>query len=458
MGKTIFEEAKIVKTLNEAKYSHIHRLTILAGAFGALTDIFIIQALGASTFSIVPHFLLSTSNFSYTASFILIGGFIGALLVGRIVDVIGRRNVFLGTLAAIIVLSVVSAFAQTATELDIIRLLMGFADGANYPAVLSLVAEFLPTKRRGRGISYIWVGFALGGVLSYLAGFFLYVTIGPTTFEWRILLGMGAIPATIALALQISLPESPRWAISKGKYEMASNSIKRLTGTELAMSELENSRQALFIDQAPVLKRHRRTYILLAIPLVVAIFGFNLIPGALATLNPTILSSLNVQKADTLLFSASFWVFQLIASLIVASTIETGRLRLVLVGGILESVSAILVVFIYHSPIVLFIAFSGIFFFGFLAIPVLRNTGSELFPTEFRGLSNGIIMGTDRFAVVAGLLMTPILFVGNDVIRLFLVYGIFGIIGSIAAFIGLHRLKIDKRSLEQIQSELTGGE
>ena len=440
--------------MNSAKYAHFHRNIAIIASLGAFTDLYVIQALGASTFSIVPHFLGTTTNFAFTASLLFIGAVFGVFSMGAVVDRIGRRITFILTLATTFVLSIISAVVTSTLELNIVRFLLGFATGADYPAAMTIVAEFMPSKERGRGMTYLWAGFTLGGVAAYLIGYTLFITIGPVSYEWRIMLGSVAVPALIGLILRTSLPESPRWAIEKKKYDVATRSIERATGKKFKKEDLEAARKALFEDNVSTIKLHYSSYVLLLIPLVIAVMLFNLVPGALSTLNPTILSSLGVSKAGSLLYSASFLAVQFIAVMIVAFSIDkVGRMKWAAVGGALEGIFGLIVIVAYHNAIALFVLFMGLSFFAFIAVPVMRNSGSELFPTEFRGFASGATMTGDRVASVIGLLLTPLL-LASGVKTLFLTYGIIGLVGAVIVVIGLRGKKIDKMTLEQIQENI----
>ncbi len=444
-----------ITALNSAKYTSFHKKLAVIAALGAFTDLYVIQAFGASTFSIIPNLLGNTSNFAFTASLLFIGAVLGVFTMGSIVDLVGRRITFIMTLAFTALFSILSAFAQTPLELNILRFLIGFVTGADYPAAMTIVSEFMPSKYRGRGISYLWVGFTLGGVSAYLFGYLLFVTIGPSPDEWRIMLGSVAVPAIIGMLLRTSLPESPRWAIGKGKYDAAALSIKRASGVSFSSSDLEASRKSVFADQKANIRKHYMKYFMMILPVFVAVLCFNLIPGALSTLNPTILSSLGVSKSGSLLYSASFLGVQVVATILIARTIETvGRLRWVIIGGGMEAIFSLAVLLVYHNPLALFGVFMGLSFFAFIAVPVMRNAGSELFPTEFRGFSSGVVMTGDRIASVIGLLLTPLLFANKNVVLLFSVYGVIGLLGTFVAFIGLYRKKIDRKSLEDIQLEI----
>lgn len=445
-----------LKALNDAKYSIFHQKIIIILSIGAFVDLYLIGNLGASTFSIIPFFLHSTSNFAFTASLLFLGSAFGVLSLSPLVDKFGRRSMIIIPLALMALFSVFSAVSQTPLELNLSRFILGFAAGAYYPSAMSMVTEYMPAKYHGRGISYLWVAFTLGGTVAYLLGYILYSTIGSTSIEWRIVLLSAVVPAFIGLLFSFKIAESARWLIEKNKVKEAIATIKNATGITFSSEDIELSRDYLFkLNKDNKLgktnKKYLKKYILLIIPISLAVLSFNLITGALATLNPTILSALHISKGKTYLFSAAFLGVQVISTLIIARTIDTvGRLRWALIGGAFETLFSLTVIVIYHNPIALIGVFTGIFFFSYIAIPVMNNSGSELFPTEFRGFSSGVVMFGNRIASVIGLLITPLLFSGDDVLRLFGVYGIIGVFGTFMAYLGLRGRKIDKQSLEEI--------
>ncbi|MCG3110160.1 putative sialic acid transporter [Metallosphaera sp. J1] len=450
-------EIEPFKSLNNARYTPFHRNLTIIAALGAFTDLYTIQVLGASTFSIVPYlFHGKTTEFALAASLLFIGAVIGTLTVGLITDFLGRRLTFILDLMAVVILAIISAFVTSPVQLYIVRFLLGVATGGDYPAAMTLVAEFMPKTHRGRALSYLWTSFTLGGVLAYVLGYLLYISIGPTPIEWRIMLGSVAVPALIGLALRTTIPESPRWLIMKGKFEQANDAIKKATGTSFNIEELAKVRDLLYMEKKVSYEKINMSKIALYItPIVIAAFCFNLIPGALSTLNPTILSALGIVKAGTLLYSAFFLGVQTISTYIVAIGVEKiKRVNFALIGGILEMIFSFLVVIIYHNPILLLIAFTVISYGAFTVVPVIRNFGSEIFPTKVRGTTSGIVMTGDRLASAIGLYITPLLFSGHNVIRLFSVYGILGIIGVLVLLPLYSRLKIEKMGLEEIQDKL----
>ena len=100
------------------------------------------------------------------------------------------------------------------------RTLIGLAIGADSAIATSYIAEFAPRSRRGQlSIIQQWM-ITVGILVSYLIALvILKAAPGPAGgLDWRLILGIGAIPALVAVALRARMPESPRWLMLNGRY------------------------------------------------------------------------------------------------------------------------------------------------------------------------------------------------------------------------------------------------
>jgi putative MFS transporter len=296
-----------------------------------------------------------------------------------------------------------------------------------------------------------------------LFGYALYQIIGPTPYEWRIVFGSVAIPAIIGILLRAKVPESPRWLAKRGRIDEAIEVIKKLTGQTVTAEEIRQAADHL-VGRGRTLASQilevftKRAFVTLIVPLIIADFAFDLIPGAQATLNPYIYTLLGIKAATALLMSALFIGVQVISTLIVALTVEKiGRVKLMLVGGLIESLAALAVAFVYHY-ILLTLAFVLIASsFSLVALTLTHNYAGELFPTVVRGGSAGLVTTADRAASAIGTYIAPILLNLGGVPMLFIVIGIIGIIGFIFALVGVApKGKIEGMSVDEIETKLFG--
>ncbi len=80
----------------------------------------------------------------------LIGIFFGAPIVGHLTDRFGRRLLFLIDIAASVVLNILQGVVTEPWQLFVVRLLIGVAIGAEYAIGAAMLAEFAPSRGRGR--------------------------------------------------------------------------------------------------------------------------------------------------------------------------------------------------------------------------------------------------------------------------------------------------------------------
>ena len=148
---------------------------------------------------------LSSAAVGLIASVYLAGEVVGALFFGRLSDKLGRRNLFMITLAVYLVATVATAFSTTFLMFAVCRFFTGAGIGGEYAAINSAIDELIPARVRGRVALAIngswWVGTAFAAFLSYE----LLNQIRETV-SWRLGFLVGAILALGILALRKSEP------------------------------------------------------------------------------------------------------------------------------------------------------------------------------------------------------------------------------------------------------------
>ncbi|MCO1579179.1 aromatic acid/H+ symport family MFS transporter [Crossiella sp. SN42] len=135
----------------------------------------------------------------------LVGMMIGALAIGTVTDVIGRRKTLILSVAIFSLCTLLCAFAPSALIFGALRFLAGLGLGGCLPTAISLVAE--TNAERGRASSattLVMTGYHAGAVLTSLLGLLLIPQLG-----WRAMFVAGALPALVLVPLMVRyLPES----------------------------------------------------------------------------------------------------------------------------------------------------------------------------------------------------------------------------------------------------------
>lgn len=165
---------------------------------------------------------LSATHIGWAASAYIAGAVLGALVFGRLADQLGRKRMFLVTLAVYLFATVLTAFSFNFASFAFCRFLTGLGIGGEYAAINSAIDELIPARVRGAvdlGINgTFWVGAALGAALSI---FLLDTTIVRADLGWRLAFGLGAILGFAILLVRRHVPESPRWLIRHGRVAEA---------------------------------------------------------------------------------------------------------------------------------------------------------------------------------------------------------------------------------------------
>src|SRR5262249_11648949 len=159
-----------------------------------------------------------------------LGAAAGALLAGPLADRFGRKSLLIADALIYAVRALLPAPTPNAAVLLIARTLIGLAIGADSAIATAYIAEYAPRDRRG-ALSMLqqWM-ITVGIVAAFLVALLILWLLphSASTLDWRLILGVGAIPALIGLALRTRMPESPRWLLRHERYEHTQAALAQL--------------------------------------------------------------------------------------------------------------------------------------------------------------------------------------------------------------------------------------
>ena len=136
----------------------------------------------------------------------------GALFFGILADRFGRRPILMIVILAFSTFSFLSGFANSLTQLLIVRTLFGFAMGGEWGIGASLVMETIPAKLRGPVSGLLQSGYPSGYFVASLVYFALFDSIG-----WRGMFFVGIAPALLVFLIRMKVEESPAYVARKEK-------------------------------------------------------------------------------------------------------------------------------------------------------------------------------------------------------------------------------------------------
>ena len=156
---------------------------------------------------------LSDEMTGFVSSSAFAGQMVGSLVGSYIADIVGRRPVILWCTVLSALLTFVTGFANTPEMLIGLRFLGGLAIGGLLAPIWSLNIESMPAGKKATAVTIIMLGFSTGGAAAGQVTNFLAPEYGWEAVFWA----AGAATGALALVLQVTLPESARWMVAKGR-------------------------------------------------------------------------------------------------------------------------------------------------------------------------------------------------------------------------------------------------
>ncbi|WP_434765778.1 MFS transporter [Pseudomonas triticicola] len=202
------------------------RKVIFASSLGTVFEWYDFYLYGSLAAIIAKHFFAGVNE---TTAFIFAllafaAGFavrpFGAIVFGRLGDMIGRKHTFLITIVIMgvstAIVGLLPGYATIGVAAPVIlitlRLLQGLALGGEYGGAATYVAEHAPRNRRGFFTSWIQTTATLGLFMSLLVILACRTALGTEAFEawgWRIPFLLSIILLAVSVYIRLQLSESP---------------------------------------------------------------------------------------------------------------------------------------------------------------------------------------------------------------------------------------------------------
>ena len=361
-----------------------------------------------SALGFIPYHLSSFAT-GYLVAGASLGAAVGALVAGPLTDHFGRKILLIADATIYAIGAILSAVTVDPGMLLGSRTLIGLAIGADSAIATSYIAEFAPRSRRGQlSIIQQWM-ITVGILVAYVVAVIILKAAPGSAggADWRLILGLGGIPALIAVALRSHMPESPRWLMLHGRYEDTRKAFGRL-GMDVTTDEVRRAAGQLAGQER---ERQRKTQwtagVRRALIIVCLFFVFQQITGINVPFyyGPTILSSYFMSGHNAVAATvAGVEATAILGAVNVVATYfafrwidKLGRRPLAIAGyagmTVFVLVAALGVAYLAGIPKVVLVMVGFAFFITSFAIGV-GGTGwliqGEVFPTAVRGRSAAI--------------------------------------------------------------------
>ncbi|WP_029150402.1 MFS transporter [Microbacterium indicum] len=310
---------------------------------------------------------------------------VGALIGGPAGDRLGRKPVFMTTLALYVVGAILMISAPGVEMLYPGILLLGFASGADLPVSMAMIAEAATDRNRGKMVTFthiLWMG-------AVIVVGFLGTAVGNMGLPGaRIMYAHLGVIALVVLILRIGLPESQAWVNSRNIV---------LPGTTA---------------------RKQSAFRLLLTPryltAMIATGLFYALANIAANTNGQFGALLYVEVAGATVSTASLVstlvTFVSVAALFLMMRVVDGRRRMVWFAAM-----SVLALVAFLVPPTFGITVATLVVFGVLysisgavaGEPMFKVWAQELFPTQIRATSQAIMIAFTRFVAAGVGVFTP---------------------------------------------------
>jgi MFS transporter, PHS family, inorganic phosphate transporter len=449
----------VIDLLNDAPRSKFHRRTVLVSGVGFFTDAYDLFVISTVATLVATQWGLSTFQTSWVTGSAILGAFFGAITFGRLADVFGRKKVYTIVAAIMIAGALASAAAPGFVWLVVARFVIGLGIGGDYPVSAVLMSEYSNRQDRGRLVGMVFSMQALGLIVGPLVGLALLTSGIGDNLTWRIMLGLGAIPAAGVIYLRSKMPESPRFRSQvQGKSEQAGGDLAAYSEGVISVgATAAPSAQRLGLVQ--FLRNRRMVTLLLGTAGSWFLFDYAYYGNTLSL--PVILKAVDSTaslEAKLLWTLGIFVVFAVPGYLMAVLFMDRiGHRRLQFLGfGVMAVAFFTLAAFKgLTTTVIPFLLIFGLSYFFVEFGPNVTTfvLPSEVFPTSMRTTGHGIAAGVGKLGAFIGVFLVPQL--DNR-------YGLRGMltVAGAAAVLGFALTRVlpepARRNLEDMNVDLNG--
>ena len=397
---------------------------------------------------------------TFIMSMALWGTVIGALFANVPTDRMGRKKTlfWIGIFYAISALG--SAMAPDPYTFSFFRFLGGLGVGASSVAAPTYISEVAPSSMRGRLVARYQFMIVFGILVAFFSNYLLAGIGGE--MDWRLMLGVEAVPAIIYCMMVPSIPNSPRWLVLHKNDELTAKNILISAGIDQVDRAISNIKESVKVASSDKLWSKKYKF-----PLLLAFFIalFNQLSGINFILYyaPEILEKAGLATKESLFSSISIGFVNLIFTLFGMILIDrAGRKLLMYIGsvGYIVSLGMVSFLFLTNSTPEILLVFL-LMFIGAHAVgqgAVIWVFISEIFPNAMRARGQSFGAGVHWVMAAAITLLTPVFLDSQSGIfrdnpwPIFAFFCICTILQLI--FVALFMPETKGKNLEEIENEL----
>jgi PHS family inorganic phosphate transporter-like MFS transporter len=211
--------------MDNAGISSEHWKIMFISGMGFFTDAYDLFVIGVVMALLKPMWHVGKVEEGLVESTALLAAAIGALLFGRIADMVGRKRIYGVEVLVLAAGAIACAFSPNIWWLIGFRFILGIGIGGDYPVSATIMSEYAGKAHRGMLVTLVFAMQAAGLIVGPLLAAILLYSHVSHDIVWRILVSFGAIPALAVYGARRHLKESPRFLKATGQEEDKSGKL-----------------------------------------------------------------------------------------------------------------------------------------------------------------------------------------------------------------------------------------
>lgn len=387
------------------KVTAFHWRIVFTAGMGFFTDAYDLFVIGVVTAILMPIWHMSIFQLALLNGAALAAAAVGAIFFGLLADKYGRKRWYGIEIMLLFIGAILSAVSPSYTWLLISRILVGLGIGGDYPSSAIIASEYAPHHRRGFLVLLVFAMQAIGLVVGPLLASLLLLTSIPHEMVWRILLGLGAVPAASVFYLRRKIQETPHYVLSKNPPVEVSRIVSDLTGFTSRINAGAYKPQSLW----------QKKWFIRLLGTAGAWFFLDVAFYGNSVSSVLILKTLNPKAhlvSNTLISAFIFLVCAVPGYFLAAASIDTiGRKFLQIIGFLMIALCYGIIAFIpgVVTHVNLFLTIFGIsfFFVNFGPNSTTFLIPSEIYPTNLRARAHGISAALGKVGAFVGAFALP---------------------------------------------------
>ena len=395
---------------------------------------------------------------------LLLGAMIGAAFAGRLSDHLGRRRLIIIAAVVFTIGALLAALAPTVWVLIAARVIIGLAVGSAALVVPLYLSEIAPTEVRGAITSLNQMMIVCGILAAFVVNAIL-----ASSGDWRLMLGLAAVPSIILLVGMLFMPETPRYLVHAGEEETAHKVLEDLPGDERPEERIGEIREVDSEEegQTGLAALWQAKWVRPALLVATGLAVFQQLVGinTIIYYAPTTLTNVGFAKTSAIYANLIIGVINVGMTVIAIKIIDRVGRKPMLFAGVAGMVASLLVLGISLSALptphhpgdpaaIITLVCLTTFIASFAATwgPVVWVMIPEVLPLSVRGTAMGVAVFGNWAANFAVSQTFPPLLKALGPGTVFLGYAALGLLAGV--FVKAFVTETKGRSLEEIEGDL----